>query len=101
MFRFGSSRVISISDGSTILLAGSKIRGLFKEVDGAGRPSQRLDRFEGGVAVGVCAATIEAGLGRYTRSRIRRAKWLVSAMRPATFAETLRKASDGDILIFF
>lgn len=69
--RFGSGGVVSISDGSPASLAGSKTRGLFEGVDGAARPSQRLDRFEGGVVVGVGVVTVEVGLGRYARSRTR------------------------------
>jgi hypothetical protein len=94
--RFASGGVVSIPS-----LAGSKTRGFFEGVDGAARPSQRFDRFEGGVAVGVGAATAGAGLGRYARSRTRRARWFVSAVRPATFAETLRKAPDDGVLTFF
>jgi hypothetical protein len=46
----------------------SKTRSLFEGVDGVARPSQRVDRFEGGVAVGVSGATAEAGLeGVYLR----------------------------------
>jgi len=36
--RFGSSGVVSISDGSAGSLAGSKTRGLFEGVDGAASP---------------------------------------------------------------
>lgn len=46
------------------LLAGSERRGLFEGVDGAARPSQRADRFEGVVAVCVGVVAAEAGLGR-------------------------------------
>ena len=96
--RFGSGGVLSISDGSAASLAGSKTRSLFEGVDGAARPSQRLDCFEGGVAVEVGVAAAEAGLGRYARSRTRRARWFVPAVRPATFAVTLRKVPDGGVL---
>jgi hypothetical protein len=99
--RFGFGGVVTISEASAASLAGSKTRGLFEGVDGAARPSQRLERFEGGVAVGVGAATAEAGRGRYARSRTRRARWFVSAVRPASFAETLRKAPGGGVLTFF
>jgi hypothetical protein len=99
--RFGSGGVVSISEASAASLASSKTRGLFEGVDGAARPSQRLDIFEGGVAVGVGGATVEAGRGRYARSRTRRAKWFVSTVRPASFAEMLRKAPDGGVLVFF
>jgi hypothetical protein len=72
--RFSSSGVVSISDRSTTLLAGSKTHGLFEGVDGAARPSQRFDRFKGRVVVRVGATIAEAGLGRYARSRTRRAR---------------------------
>jgi hypothetical protein len=99
--RFGSGGAVSISDGSATSLAGSKTRGLFEGVGGAARPSQRPDRFEGGVAAGVGAAMAEADLGRNARSRTRRARWFVSAVRPATFAVTLRKVPNSGVLTFF
>jgi hypothetical protein len=99
--RFGFGGVVSISDRSAASLADSKARGLFDGVDGAARRSQRLDRFEGGVAVGVGIPTAEAGLGRNARSRIRRASWFVSAVRPATLAEMLRKEPGDGVLTLF
>jgi hypothetical protein len=42
----------------------SETRGLFEGVDGVALPSQRLDRFDDGVAVGVGVVTAKGGLGR-------------------------------------
>ena len=54
----------AISGGVVSSLVDSETRSLLDGVDGPVRPSQRLDRFEDGVAVGVGAAAAEAGLGR-------------------------------------
>ena len=62
--RAGSGGVVYLSDGFTSSLAGSETRGLFEGVDGTARPSQRPDRFEGGVVVGFDAGRAEACLGR-------------------------------------
>lgn len=91
--------VVPSEDEFTASLAGSENRGLFG-VDGVARPSHRPDRFEGGVVVGVDVAAAEAGLGRYVRSRTRRARRFVSVVRAATLAVTLRKASGGGVLTF-
>ena len=62
--RRGSCVAWATSGGVVCSLADSETRGLLDGVDGPVRPSQRLDRFEDGVAVGFGAAAAEAGLGR-------------------------------------
>jgi len=44
--------------------AGSERRGLLEGVDGVARPSQRVDRFDGRVELGVSGTTADAGLGK-------------------------------------
>ena len=95
-----SGAVVSLSDGLASSLADSETRGLLVGVDGPARPSQRLDRLDGGVGVGVGAGAAEGGFGRYVRSRTRRARRFVWAVRPATFAVMVRKAPDGGVLTF-
>lgn len=73
----GWSRVgpgTAVSPSYEIPIADSKIRGRFEGVDGGARSSQRPDRFDGGVAVGVGAAAAEPGLGKWARSRTWRAR---------------------------
>ena len=62
--RRGSCAAWAISGGVVSSLADSETRSLLDGVDGPVWRSQRLDRFEDGVAVGVGAAAAEAGLGR-------------------------------------
>jgi len=77
-----------IEAGSVV---GSEVRGRLEGVEAA-RPSQRYDRFEVGVAVGVGAGAAGPDLGKYARSRTRRARRFVFVVRPATFAVMWRKA---------
>jgi hypothetical protein len=62
--RVRSGGVVYLSDGFAVSLTGSDSRGFFDGVEGVARPSQRLDRLEGGVVVGVGARVAEAGFGR-------------------------------------
>lgn len=95
----GSGGVSFLLEGVVVPSTGLEVRGFFDGVDAGARPSQR-DRFEVGVAAGVGVAIAELGLGRYVRSRTRRARRFVSVVRPASFAVTLRKAPDGGVLTF-
>lgn len=95
----GLGGVSFLLEGVVVPSTGFEVRDFFDGVDEGARPSQR-DRFEVGVAAGVGAVVAELGLGRYVRSRTRRARRFVSAVRPASFAVTLRKAPDGGFLTF-
>jgi hypothetical protein len=62
---------------------------IFEGVDESTRPSQRLDRFDVDVKAEPGIAAVKLDLGRYARSRTRRARLLVSAIRPTILAVTL------------
>jgi hypothetical protein len=66
-------------------VVGSDTRGRFEGLE-VTRPSHRYDRFEVGVAAGVGPVLAGPDLGKYARSRTRRARRIVFVVWPATFA---------------
>ena len=59
-----SGRVVFATDELPNLEVGSEIRGLFKGVDSAARPSQRPERFKGRVLVEDGMSRADVGFGK-------------------------------------